>query len=62
MNRKESKYWKRKYPQGIQGDSLKTRQVKLPKSRKKSLAISNPNTEGVMVCMENNEAVKYWKT
>ena len=32
------------------------------KVKPKSLSISNKDTKGTIVCMEHNEAVKYWRT
>lgn len=44
----------------IQEVSKKPRKKLEPK--KQSLAISNPDTKGVIVCVKNNKAVKYWRT
>lgn len=42
----------------VQGDHVPRPGKKV---RAKSLSMSNPETKGVIVCVKNNEAVKYWK-
>ena len=48
-------------PDHIRRPPKKVKPVSDKKPKKKLLSISNEHTKGTIVCMENNEAVKYWR-